>query len=1465
MSKINRIRLVNLNYNNNAIRVSDETLNLNGRNTLISLRNGGGKSVMVQMLIAPFAHKRYWNTDRRPFESFFNGARPTFIMVEWALDRGAGYVLTGMMVRRNQNAIEEGAEVLEIVNFVHEYRQSSEMDLSRIPIVESTGKEIKLKSFNVCRQLFATYKSENPTRFNFYDMNNSAQSRQYFEKLREYGIFYKEWENIIKKINMEESGLSNLFANCRDEKGLLEKWFIDAVESKLNRDKNRMKEFQSLTGKYVASFKENESKIKRRDTIRLFTERSAEIQEKGEALRESETAEVDARNRVASFNRRIGELLKAREDAAGIERESEELAKKQIQRVIYERYSAEIHQKDSEIKKSLANLKQLELELDDREKEVCDTKKQVALQELALLSLEKNIARRDALDEEERLDALERDESEKEPERKKIGYTLRTRYEEQERRNADLQGYNTDAFSEMSAKIDGWKAEQDDNENALLRNTAEISALKTRIDGYDQTEDRFNRRWNESLTRNILGEYEPAALEIMEDALEKTGREIAENLKTSRASLESGKEKLHDFNREMEDKRQRLTEQKVIIRHQENALKELEREKSERANILKYVELSESDLFDAPKIHRALERKRELISAAKRKLERREDQTRKELSRLRSGETLELDPEFAEMLDSQGLRYTYGMAWLKKNGFSEEKNKEFAARRPFLPYSLLLSEQELKKLREKAPEIHTSFPVPIMLREDLESAEGKFEGPLSEEAVSGVRFYLSFDEGLLNEESFQALLREKEEALSRLADDIKRRAEEENHFFSCQQKIAGQKLTEKLWQDENDAFAELTRTIQELEEATRREAGESDEMERALEELKGSISQGEKDLETNGRELESLKETRAAYSSYLEDRSSMSEESILEKKLRAKKTNYREWIDAGREKLNSLNDEKRSLSEQRRALEKRIAVYERYEETECLMEDTETLEARFKALTEGISARRKDIEERLEKANKRLQRTSERLDRKAAEERMEPSDWENVIYSAEEESHQKRLLVENEEKLKDKESARNEEDKHIAVLKKELDHSVERMREECDMSEPLPMTEIRVEDFQGEISRLKYGLDEIRLRINAHEKKIRSYQTILTALAEYAEIPVTKPVECQEDFDKMPDGALLSFKGMMIRDLKNSEDSRRDARENLSKAMDQILRNEMFRDDFYREPLESLNRVTERGTSFLEQLDIILRSYDAQMKKLDVDISLVEKEKTQLTELFMDYLREVHNNLGMIDHNSTITVRDRQLKMLRLTLPVWEDKESEYRLKLQEFIDTLTQAGLTLYQQNQNAEEYFGTQLTTKNLYDTIVGFSNIQIQLYKIEEQREYPITWAEVARNSGGEGFLSAFVVLSCLLYYTRRDDTDLFADYNEGKVLIMDNPFAQTNAAHLLKPLMDMAAKANTQLICLTGLSGDAIYSCFNNIYVLNLISASLRSGAQYLKADHIRGSEVSEILPARIEVLEQETLF
>ena len=122
-----------------------------------------------------------------------------------------------------------------------------------------------------------------------------------------------------------------------------------------------------------------------------------------------------------------------------------------------------------------------------------------------------------------------------------------------------------------------------------------------------------------------------------------------------------------------------------------------------------------------------------------------------------------------------------------------------------------------------------------------------------------------------------------------------------------------------------------------------------------------------------------------------------------------------------------------------------------------------------------------------------------------------------------------------------------------------------------------------------------------------------------------------------------------------------------------------------------------------------------------------------------------------------------------------------------------------------------------------------------------------------------------MSTFVILSSLLHYIRRDESDLFADRNEGKVLLMDNPFGMTYSEHLLKPMMNLAKKNHTQLICLSGLGGDSIYGRFDNIYVLNLVMASLKNGMQYLQAKHQRGSEIEEIRTSHIEVFEQGTLF
>ena len=207
MSRINRIRIVNLNYNHNAIRIDDECFDLVNENTLLSLRNGGGKSVLIQMITAPFVHKRYRDAGERRFESYFTTNQPTFIMVEWSLDQDAGYVLTGMMVRKNQESKEEDENrpELEMINFVHEYEVENEYDIKNFPLLIQDQNKKTLKGFHVCRQLFEQCKQNKQLKFDYYDMNQHPRSRAYFEKLEEFQIYAKEWESIIKKVSSPSS------------------------------------------------------------------------------------------------------------------------------------------------------------------------------------------------------------------------------------------------------------------------------------------------------------------------------------------------------------------------------------------------------------------------------------------------------------------------------------------------------------------------------------------------------------------------------------------------------------------------------------------------------------------------------------------------------------------------------------------------------------------------------------------------------------------------------------------------------------------------------------------------------------------------------------------------------------------------------------------------------------------------------------------------------------------------------------------------------------------------------------------------------------------------------------------------------------------------------------------------------------------------------------------------------------
>lgn len=1473
MSKMNAVRIINLNYNNNAIRINDETFHLNGESTLLSLRNGGGKTVLVQMLLAPFVHKRYRDAKDRPFESYFTTNKPTFIMVEWLLDGGAGYVLTGMMVRKSQDLAEEARDELEIVSFISEYQERCECDILHIPVVEKSKKEIKLKNFTKCRQLFESYRKNKSIKFYFYDMNVVAQSRQYFDKLSEYQINYKEWETIMKKVNVKESGLSELFSDCRDEKGLVEKWFLDAVESKLNKDKDRMKEFESIVVKYVNQYKDNRAKIQKRDTIRLFEEQAEEIKKKAEKYQDA-TKNVKAfENRIASFIEVLNGL------SASLEQEKKEIYQEELReeetilQIAYEEVSFDIHEKRKQQTFHLGSRDMTALERDGIEKECEKLQKLLHCQECARWSEEWKASRKDSYLAKERLSLFNKKEEDLEPERVGLGAKLWSAYsflasDFMEQKEA-LEVKYQKALESLKER----KERKEKYQSEILEIGTREGSLSAKIKSYDKEEERYNGHYGEELRRNILGEYEPAALDLKaHEAMEELEKK-RKDLKSSRVSLDKGKEELKALERAMEDSSREMVVAGAKKEEEERELKRLEGEVAERKTILKYLELPIEAVFDQERILNASSKKLQEISHAKRGLEQELDELEKECRRLAQGKVLEVPEEFAELLDKNGISYVYGMEWLKRNGYSTAKNQKLVKNQPFIPYALIIGAAGIEKLSACREQVYTSSPIPIIPREKLETSLQKQTGGIV--SSDQLNFYVMFNNNLLDEKKLYHLIQEKEERIAKKKEVIAQKNREYEDYFSRQEQIRNQRVTEKIYEGCQEKIQDLEAGIKEQHRRLEIQKEQAGILNQKLGTLREAIADAEKWMEWGKRRLEDFRLLKDQYKEYLEARKEKEKLSIQKEKLLNLLHQNQEQMEKTEGEMKSWESGRYQLIAKLEKVEEKCRIYKEFkssgnssemprilQEEEEFEQDIALWESRYEALTSQISGEKKELEEAVRKTAAACEKNEKELSYLEGKYGLSSRDYEKIFYHREEMERLERFLKRKKEKLEALQTTWNQEDKSIALLEQKIEADYQRMKESCDREEPLPIEQIVLLDFKARKIQGKERLKKKKEERKVLEERLRCYGENLTALTEYQHFSAEEKVEFEESFSKMGYKELGNFKGIMIRDYNESRETCRDKRESLTRTLNRVLRMDEFQEDFFKKPLENLLLLTKDSSQVILQLNTILSSYDSLMEKLEIDISMIEKEKDKIVELMEDYVKEVHSNLGRIDKNSTITIRERQIKMLKIKLPDWEENETVYQLRLQDYMSQITKRSIEILDKNENVIEYLGTKVSTKGLYDAVVGIGNIGIRLFKIEEHREYPITWADVAKNSGGEGFLSAFVILNSLLYYMRKDETDLFADRLEGKVLVMDNPFAQTNAAHLLKPLMDMAKKADTQLICLSGLGGESIYNRFDNIYVLNLVAANLRDATQYVKADHIRGQE--EMVVSRIEVTEQKKL-
>ena len=241
MPQINRIRVNNVKYNFGTQVYDDFVMRFNCQNTIYDLANGGGKSLLMLLLMQNMIPNCTLD-DKQPIEKLFRqGSGNTCIhsLVEWKLDPcyqkdGFRFMTTGFCARKgrgtddeNQDGQEQTAAPtasVEYFNYCIFYREFGDNDIKNLPLV-SNGERITYNGLKA--YLRDLEKGGYKYVVKIFDRKGDYQSF-----ISNYGIYESAWE-IVRGINKTEGHVRTYFeSNYKTSRKVVEDLLIEEIIQK---------------------------------------------------------------------------------------------------------------------------------------------------------------------------------------------------------------------------------------------------------------------------------------------------------------------------------------------------------------------------------------------------------------------------------------------------------------------------------------------------------------------------------------------------------------------------------------------------------------------------------------------------------------------------------------------------------------------------------------------------------------------------------------------------------------------------------------------------------------------------------------------------------------------------------------------------------------------------------------------------------------------------------------------------------------------------------------------------------------------------------------------------------------------------------------------------------------------------------------------------------------------------------
>ena len=277
MPKINRIRVINFYFNNDVRHIADETFSFyGGENALLNLANGGGKSVLVQLMLQPVIPDLKLQ-NRRMSSYFKRSTYPAIVMIEWILDNETkiDYLMTGIAIAPKSSTDESAGNRINYFTFTSHYDAACDFDLEMVPFVRTEGDNQIILSFEKSREAVKRVTSKH-REMQYFSRDDSTAYKQH---LSSFGISQDEWKNIIAKMNNDEGGIEELFEKCKTSDSVLNEWVIKTVEKVVQSTGNEETQIYELFEGLVANTVRNKEYINDQENIKDYFNEHIKLEE----------------------------------------------------------------------------------------------------------------------------------------------------------------------------------------------------------------------------------------------------------------------------------------------------------------------------------------------------------------------------------------------------------------------------------------------------------------------------------------------------------------------------------------------------------------------------------------------------------------------------------------------------------------------------------------------------------------------------------------------------------------------------------------------------------------------------------------------------------------------------------------------------------------------------------------------------------------------------------------------------------------------------------------------------------------------------------------------------------------------------------------------------------------------------------------------------------------------------------